>query len=402
MNHYYLMEHISYHLHTIVRHYSSEGDLIKSCCARMNFPDLFTDQEILDLFASSDGLPEDPVLLAVNETFVYAFVPCRERSFVIGPVRLTETISFLRSTSRHLRDSGWKDSVAVCTFHTLIQDVLLVCNLYRTDVYPENDLILNNCIHPGTYEHLHEGFSQLVFENRETGKTHNPYDQELREFASIETGNLEQLKRSLAEDYLGEVGTLAKTPLRHTKNRAIVVVTLASRAAIRGGIPSEIAFSLSDTYIQKIEECNDIPTLFHLFHAAEFEYARMVKELNAQKEGTLEKDKNPHINKCKDYIFSHLHDKITVQEIADALGLNANYLSGLFRQCEKISLTGFIRREKINLTKNLLTYSRYSYGEIAAYLGFSSQSHLGKYFREATGMTMRQYRDAYGVKEFDF
>src|SRR5699024_7151968 len=125
-----------------------------------------------------------------------------------------------------------------------------------------------------------------------------------------------------------------------------------------------------------------------------------VKDNNAQKEGTLEIDKNPHIRKCKDYIFSHLHDKIQVQEIADTLGLNANYLSELFHSCEKISLTRFIRREKMNLVKNLLVYSPYSYSQIATYLGFASQSHLGAQFKKDTGMTMRQYRNLYGRREF--
>ena len=262
-------------------------------------------------------------------------------------------------------------------------------------------LLMENCIDARTDEKLQESYSKLVFENREYGKIHNPYDQELREFSSIENGNLDQLKRSIDEDYTGEIGLLADQPLRNAKNRAIVVVTLASRAAMRGGVVPEAAYSLSDSYIQKIEKCRDIPAVFHLFYAAEYEYARMVKELNDQKEGILAKDKNPHISKCKDYIFSHLHGKLSVQDIADALGLNAGYLSELFHACEKITLSEYIRREKINLAKNLLIYSRYSYSEISTYLGFSSQSHLGKYFKASTGMTMRQYRSVYGVKEFD-
>ena len=158
---------------------------------------------------------------------------------------------------------------------------------------------------------------------------------------------------------------------------------------------------LSDSTIQKLEECSDIPTLFHIFRSVEFQYARMVRDLNEQKAGRSEKDKNPHINRCKDYIFSHLHDKIYVQDIADELKLNANYLSELFHQCEQISLTEYIRREKMNLVKNLLVYSRYSCSEIANYLGFSSQSHMGKQFKEYMGMTPNQYRRMYGVREFD-
>ena len=62
---------------------------------------------------------------------------------------------------------------------------------------------------------------------------------------------------------------------------------------------------------------------------------------------------------------------------------------------ENITLTDFILKEKVKLARNLLSYSPYSYIEIATYLGFSSQSHLGKVFKKYTGMTMRQYREKY-------
>lgn len=175
---------------------------------------------------------------------------------------------------------------------------------------------------------------------------------------------------------------------------------MASRAAIRGGLLSEVAFSLSDSYIQKIEALNDIPSIYHLFHSAEFEYAQMVQDVRKQKAGLLDKGINYHINRCKDYVFSHLHERIYVQDIAGELGLNANYLSELFSRCENVTLTDFILLEKIKLVKNLLIYSHYSYSEIAAYIGFSSQSHLGKQFKKTTGMTLREYRETYGVKEF--
>lgn len=184
------------------------------------------------------------------------------------------------------------------------------------------------------------------------------------------------------------------------RNRGIVVITLASRAAIRGGLLPEVAFSMSDVFIQKLEEETDTAILLNMMHQFEFKFAEMVADLNSQKAGRPKKDQNPLIDRCKDYIFKHLHEKIRIQNIADELFLNANYLSEIFRRHEGLTITEFILREKVNLTKNLLAYSPYSYSEIAAYLGFSSQSHLGKVFKKHTGMTLHQYRNQYGVKEF--
>ena len=82
----------------------------------------------------------------------------------------------------------------------------------------------------------------------------NPYDQEIREAASIRNGDPEQLKQAWEEDYTGKLGVLAKTTLRNFQNLGIVLVTLGSRAAMEGGVTPELAYSLSDSYIQKIEE----------------------------------------------------------------------------------------------------------------------------------------------------
>ena len=103
--------------------------------------------------------------------------------------------------------------------------------------------------------------------------------------------------------------------------------------------------------------------------------------------------------RCKEYITLHLHEKLTVSQIAQKLGLNADYLSCTFHKYEGISLTSYIRQEKIRLAKNMLLYSSFSYSEIAANLGFSSQSHLGKYFKELTGYTLSEYRKNFQPRE---
>ena len=47
----------------------------------------------------------------------------------------------------------------------------------------------------------------------------------------------------------------------------------------------------------------------------------------------------------------------------------------------------------------MLTYSTYSYSRIASYLGYSSQSHMGAEFKKATGMTLKEYREANAKEE---
>lgn len=407
MNTAYLMRHVSYGLHTIVKswpHPIYPDTIPEIFCGRQDFQDTFLTAvdlcQALDTWEETDACTSMPILFSIYRLLYYAYIPSAEQDFLIGPVRFSSPVHMNRNLAHTPFSPEEIDPVPECEFSDFVSQVLLVYNLQHASLLTLDDLVAANCIENSINDAIMENFSSLVFDRREQEQPHNPYDQELREFSSIEQGDTEMLRRSLQEDYTGKIGTLAKDQVRHMRNRGIVVITLASRAAIRGGLLPEVSYSMSDVFIQKLEEESDTAVLLNMMHQFEFKYAEMVAELNMQKAGRPKKPQNPRVDQCKDYIFKHLHEKIRIQDIAEELYLNANYLSEIFQQHEGLTITNFILREKVNLTKNLLTYSPYSYSEIAAYLGFSSQSHLGKVFKKHTGMTLKQYRNQFGIKEF--
>jgi YesN/AraC family two-component response regulator len=207
------------------------------------------------------------------------------------------------------------------------------------------------------------------------------------------------LKKTWEEDF-SKCGSLSRNMLRNCKNLAIVAITNASRAAIRGGISSEVAFSLSDLYINQVEDAQNEEIPLQLVHNLEYEYALLVRKNKEKQISTPTPKENEHIINCKNYIFKHLHEHILVRDIADALSLNTSYLSDLFKKTEGLMLSEYIVQQKLVRVKNLLIYSAYSYSEIAEYMGFSSQSHLGKIFKTETGMTLKEYRTRYQMQEF--
>ena len=402
MNIFYLLRHISYRLHTFVRQFNTEGRCVESFCARHDFSDLLFRKTTLygQLF---DNFGDDiPKMVLVNERVLNGIVRTSDHLFLMGPVRLAASMNFkYRLKIEKNVSEDWIQSVPLCDYGDFIINILLIYNLFHEAIMDHNQFTEINLENTRIQHSIQHHFSGILFENRETGTHHNPYDQEVREVASIRNGDVEQLKKSWNEDYTGKLGTLAKDRLRNSKNLGIVLVTLASRAAMEGGVVPEEAYSLSDSYICQIEECMDADMAYNLGKQAEYQYCLMVNEVKQNRKNLKRKgEMNRWVNLAKDYSFSHLHDKITVAEIAEAIHINANYLSGIFKEYEGISMSEFIIREKIKLTQNLLIYSHYSYIEIATYLGFSSQSHLGRHFKRITGKTLHQYREEYGVKGF--
>lgn len=241
--------------------------------------------------------------------------------------------------------------------------------------------------------------SRELFQYQENVGLHNPYEQELREMNSITNGDMEALSRSMSETYEGEIGILAKDPLRSAKNVAIGNITLASRAAIRGGMSTEKSFFLADIFSQQVEEIENLPEVEAFKREIKFTYARMVKEEKNNEIVEGENQVNPLIAQVKDYVFHHLHGAIQVQDIAQALQVNPDYLSHLFSTSENITMIEYIRQEKVRRGENLLRYSDYRVQDIAFYLGFSSQSHFARIFQKTTGMNPNEYRKTFGNKK---
>ena len=306
-----------------------------------------------------------------------------------------------------------------------------------------------DCIPELRRRRMDEKVMARIFEIRENQSRHNSYDQEIREQQAIEKGDPGALEMSIMEEYIGDIGMLdEQDTLRNIICLTVVVITLASRSAIRGGLSPELAFAVSDIYINEINRCTSPEAVARLCRGAEYRFARMVsglknpgplsedgaqsvsrtedeaergmktedgrtddrvweKDLTAfgeimrqeQARRREESRENEHVSRAKDYIFRHLHDRIRTEEVAGALALNPRYLSTLFHRETGLTISQYIRREKIRLVRNMLTYSDYTYLEIAHYLGFSSQSHRGDLFRRETGMTLGEYRRKYQRKE---
>lgn len=394
-----LLQYLSKKMHTHAYKLTIDGEITFSCCKVLAFQDTYIkDKDFLDFLLESppQGIP---CLRSIRQKDIYGIVTGHNAIYIVGPVSFASPVYLNCDYNELMLEEEIEKYVPQVNPDDYLEDILFLNHMITGVESTTEQIIETNCLNHDHTGKVQKHFNDILFENHENNVHHNPYDQEMREFGSIENGDLIQLEKSLQEDYDGTIGTLAKDPLRNLKNLGIVLVTLASRAAIRGGLSPEISFSLSDSYIQQIEECKDLALVAPLAHKAEFQYAEMVHEIKEKQKGILKKQKNPRINKCKDFIFSHLHDRITLEDLAAEADCNPNYLSQLFKECEGISISDYILQEKINRAKNLLIYSDYSYIEIATYLGFSSQSHLGTQFKKHTGYTLRQYREIYGRKE---
>jgi YSIRK-targeted surface antigen transcriptional regulator len=234
-------------------------------------------------------------------------------------------------------------------------------------------------------EHFDKHYEkQAEYEPRET---HNTLTLEQTLMQMIEKGDVSALCEWLSHAPSVRGGVIANDALRQLKNTFIVTATLASRAAIKGGMDTEDALSLSDDYIRKCELMGGVESIVNLQYHMVLDYTRRVERVR------LGKNPSKLLLQVSNYVQHNLSRPVDVDDLAKTLFISRTHLAWRFKQETGMTLTDFILGEKIEEAKRLLRYSEKSLTLIADYLGFSSQSHFTRIFKKYSGKTPKEYRE---------
>lgn len=261
---------------------------------------------------------------------------------------------------------------------------LLFFSIYNIPMY--SDYILkddNSCLDINFK--VKNTYKTLLTTNRQN-TTHHHSNKLIRSiYNDIKTGNIDKLLLDLKAKPDGELGTVVKSnDLRNRKNLIIALITLCTQASIDGGVSCEDAFTLSDSFIQNIEEINNISSLITIESKIPITFAAKVKEVQKFNYSKI-------TCTCIDIILKHLYEDISLSKISDMLNLSPPYISSKFKKEVKVALSEYILKCKIDEAKYLLTHTNYSILEISTLLYFHDQSYFTKTFKRFTGITPKKY-----------
>ncbi|MBN9390098.1 MAG: helix-turn-helix domain-containing protein [Chloroflexi bacterium] len=94
------------------------------------------------------------------------------------------------------------------------------------------------------------------------------------------------------------------------------------------------------------------------------------------------------------YLQNNFSRPITLNDIAQEIGISKNYLSEIFHQELGISPWEYLTRYRINQAKQMLKTTDRSITEIAAQSGFDDPAHFSRIFRAHTGQSPKEYRNS--------
>lgn len=221
---------------------------------------------------------------------------------------------------------------------------------------------------------------------------HRNPKEEFAFYNAVSSGDIDYVRQNCDQqrflDMTG-VGKLSKDPVLNLKYHFVVTIAFVTRFCMRNGMELEQAYRLSDFYIMKLDTIHTLSGVSSLHTRMVLDFAGKMRLL--QKHASTSKP----VADCIDYVYTHLTERITIEDLAEHIGLSSSHLSRLFKQEIGISISDYIREKKLERAQNLLRYTDNSFAEIANILSFSSQSHFIQAFKSHTGMTPKKYRDTF-------
>lgn len=239
-----------------------------------------------------------------------------------------------------------------------------------------------------SFDFLDKKTRKILLESRESFIPHTPYLYEKNMLEAVRMGDIKLAKESLRlMKTSGKAGTLSKNPLRQAQIIFISLITQITRAAMDAGVPEDLAYAMSDSYIQTSENCTRVSQIQTLQERAIGDFASAVKH---------QKNSPPFskaIRKAVNYINSHMQEKISLEMLAEVSGLSQGRFSHLFREETGMSPMTYLQTERIKTAKTMLLYTEYTVSEISTILCFSSESHFIKVFKQSEGIPPGKYRN---------
>ena len=174
--------------------------------------------------------------------------------------------------------------------------------------------------------------------------------------------------------------------LRSTKNYAIIMNTLMRKAAERGGVHPIYIDALSSSFSQRIEQAPSTADIYALMKDMYTEYCRLVRK-------EAGKEYSPTVRRAVIMIRASFSSGITPSSLAESCGVSAGYLSSAFKREVGMTVTDYIRSERIKHAKSLLETTGLQIQTVALFCGVDDVQYFTKIFKKEVGISPKEYRE---------
>lgn len=133
--------------------------------------------------------------------------------------------------------------------------------------------------------------------------------------------------------------------------------------------------------VETLDETKEILTSF---------YQQIIQSISDRKQMN-QHGYNKYTIKAIDYIKLHYKEDISLQNVADELGIHHTYLSKVFKMDAGCNFKEYLNQYRIDKAKELIRTQNYRIKEIYGCVGFNQYNYFFKVFRQVAGQTPIEY-----------
>ena len=211
---------------------------------------------------------------------------------------------------------------------------------------------------------------------------------EQRFMQSVTNRNYEQLEKTVDSFVDLELRTVSRYP-DLLKNRLIMHMEQ---------MLSAFSISVVDYEAEETEVVGQFRLLLDMTSAQQLrqQCSVLIRTLRTYEEAQ-QKQRSSKVGKALEFIDAHYADPgICADQIGDALGVSASYVSRMLKQNTGLGVVDHIHGARLRKAKELLSDTELSLDEVAQQVGFSSRFTLTRSFKRYEEMTPGAWRELHG------
>lgn len=131
---------------------------------------------------------------------------------------------------------------------------------------------------------------------------------------------------------------------------------------------------------------------------------KLILALKQKRVEIIDRDKNALIIKIKKFVLEYINNIENYTKynfsyyLKENVSKNYSYLCRIFLFSEKESIYTYLKKQKIELVKNLIEDNQLTITEISNKLGYNSLSHLSDQFKKNENISPREWKENYVKK----
>lgn len=190
---------------------------------------------------------------------------------------------------------------------------------------------------------------------------------------------------TVMNELLGIIFFSSGNSLERISFRVMEILSILSRAAVRGGAQEEEVLTKSLQCQKEIRQYSSLEGISAWLAKVLHSYMEMMFV-------SMDDHYDPTIAKALRYIHANYSSHLSLEEAAHSAGLSPNYFSNLFNSRMGLSFSSYVNKVRIEHAQRLLLDTSFPIIEIASLVGFEEQSYFSKVFKEKTHLSPGKYR----------